>query len=62
MPEKKKWIDMEKGIRYLREYAVVEMLHSPTFIPDEPEEEHDPGRVRRTPNVWHIFRKTAPER
>ena len=33
MPQKKKWTSMEKGIHYLREYAVVEMLHSPTFIP-----------------------------
>jgi len=62
MPEKKKWTDMKKGICYLREYAVVEMLHSPTFIPDEPDQEHDPERVRCTPNMWCIFTKTAPER
>lgn len=62
MPEKKKWADMEEGICYLREYAVVEMLHSPDFIPDEPDQEHDPERVRCTPNMWRTFTKTAPER
>ena len=51
MPEKRKWIDMEKGIRYLREHTMVEMLHSPTFIPDEHDQEHDPERVRYTPNM-----------
>ena len=53
---------MEKGIHYLREYTVVEMLHSPTLLPDEPDQEHDPERVRYTPNMWHMFTKTAPER
>jgi len=62
MPEKKKWTDMKKGICYLREYAVVEMLHSPTFISDKPDQEHDPERVRCTPDMWCIFTKTAPER
>jgi len=62
MPDKKKWTDMEKGIHYLRGYTVVEMLHSPSFIPDEPDQEHDPERVRCTPNMWCIFTKTAPER
>ena len=62
MPEKKKWTSMEKGIRYLREYAVVEMSHSPTFIPDEPDQECDPERMRCTPNTWRILTKTAPER
>ena len=61
IPEKKKWTDMEKGIRYLKGYAVVEILHSPTFIPDEPDQEHDPERVRCTPNMWHMLTKTAPE-
>ena len=62
MPEKKKWADMEEGIRYLRECAVVETLHSPDFIPDEPDQEHDPERARCTPNMWRTFTKTAPER
>ena len=62
MPEKRKWTDMEKGICYLRECAVVEMIYSPDFIPDEPDQEHDPERVRCTPNMWRTFTKTAPER
>lgn len=66
MPEgkkkKKKRTDREKDICYLRDYAVVEMLRSPIFIPDEPDQEHDPGRVRCTQSMWHIFTKTAPER
>ena len=51
MLEKRKLTDMEKGIHYLREYTVVEMLHSLTFIPDEADQEHDPERVRGTPNM-----------
>jgi len=62
MPEKKKWTDMERGICYFREYTVVEMLCSYTFIPDKPDQEHDPERVRCTPNMWRMFTKTAPER
>ena len=62
MPEKRKWTDIEKGIRYLRECAVVETLYSPTFIHDDPDQEHDPERVRCTPNMWRTFTKTAPER
>ena len=62
MSEKRKWTDTEKGIHYLREHAVVEMLHSPTFIPDEPNQKHDTERVRCTPNMWHIFTQTAPQR
>ena len=61
MTEKRKWTDMEKGIRYLREHAVVEMLYSPTVIPDEPDQEHDPENVRCAPHMWRIFTKTAPE-
>ena len=62
MPEERKWTDMEKGISYLRECAMVEMIYSPDFIPDEPDQEHDPERVRCTPNMWRTFTKTAPER
>ncbi|XP_046761077.1 uncharacterized protein LOC121108186 [Gallus gallus] len=61
MPEKRKWNDMEKGFCYLREHAVVEMLHSPTVIPDEPDQEHDHENVSCTPHMWRIFTKTAPE-
>ena len=52
---------MEKGICYLREYAVVEMLHSHAFIPDNPNQEHDPEKVRCTPNMWSKLTRTAPE-
>lgn len=62
MPEKKKWTDMEKDICYFREYTVVEMIHSPTFIPKDPDQEHDPEGVRYTPNMWCVFTRTAPER
>ena len=37
MPEKRKWTDTEKGIRYSRECAMVEIIYSPDFIPDEPD-------------------------
>ncbi|XP_021236236.1 uncharacterized protein LOC110389699 [Numida meleagris] len=62
MPEAKKWTTMEKGIQYLRECAVVEMLHDPGFIPDDPNQEHDPERIRCTPDMWHPFTRTAPEK
>ena len=61
MPEVKKWTAMEKGIHYLRECTMVEMLHDCTFIPD-PNQEHDLERVRCTPSLWHMFTRTAPER
>ena len=41
---------------------MVEMICSPDFILDEPDQEHDPERVRCTPNMWCIFTKTAAER
>ena len=44
----KKWTTMEKGIHYLRQFSVVEILRDPTFIPDDPHQEHDPERVRCT--------------
>ena len=46
----------------MREHAVVEVLHSPTFTTDEPDQEHHPENVRCTPHTWRIFTKTAPER
>lgn len=48
MVEIKKWTTMEKGICYLREFSMVEMLHDPMFIPDDPQKEHDPERGRYT--------------
>ena len=41
---------------------MVEVLHSPTFTTDEPDQEHHPENVRCTPHTWRIFTKTAPER
>ena len=35
-PEKKKWTDIEKGIQFLRESALVEMLYSPQFNRNDP--------------------------
>lgn len=62
MPEIKKWTAMEKDIHYLTEYAVVETLPDRAFVPDNPNQEHDPERARCTPNTWRIFTRTAPER
>lgn len=34
--EVNKWTTIEKGIHYLKELAMVEMLYDPTFILDDP--------------------------
>lgn len=47
-PETKKWNTPEKGIQYLRETAVVEMLYDCMFLPNNPCQDHDPARVRST--------------
>ena len=62
MPEKKKWTATKKGSHYFREWAMVEMLHDTTFIPDNPNQEHGPERVRYIPNMWRKFTRTAPEK
>ena len=61
-PVMKKWDTIEKGIQYLREIAVVEMLYDPNFVPNNPCQEHDPERVRMTPGIWWKLRRTASER
>jgi len=61
-PEMKKWNTIEKGIQYLTEIAVVEMLYYPVFVPNDPRQDHDPERVRGTPDIWQKFTRTAPER
>jgi len=40
----RKWNTVEKGIQYLRETAVVEMLYDPTFVPNNPCQDRDPER------------------
>ncbi|XP_072186301.1 uncharacterized protein [Excalfactoria chinensis] len=59
-PEEKKWTDIETGIRYLRERAVVEMLYSPNFRHDDPNQLHDPETVRVSRLMWRAFTRTAP--
>ena len=49
-PVMKKWDTIEKGMQYLREIAVVEMLYDPNFAPSDPCQNHDPERVRTTMN------------
>lgn len=61
MPELKKWTTMEKGIHYLRECTVVEMLYDPMFVPDDPHIKHDRERVRCTSSMWQRFTRTVQE-
>jgi len=42
----KNWTTTEKGIQYLRETAVVEMLYDPMFVPNNLHQDWDPERVR----------------
>lgn len=58
----KKWNTIEKGIQYLRETAMVEMLYDPIFVPNDPSQHHDPERVRSMPDIWQKLTRTAPER
>ncbi|XP_072190515.1 uncharacterized protein [Excalfactoria chinensis] len=60
-PEEKKWTDIETGIRHLRERAVVEMLYSPNFRHDDPNQLHDPETVRVSRLMWRAFTRTAPK-
>lgn len=41
----KKWTTIEKGIQYLREIAVVEMLYDPMFVPNNLHQDCDPEGV-----------------
>ena len=58
----KTWDAIEKGIQYLREIAVVEMLYDPNFVPNDPHQNHDPEGVRMMPDIWQKLTRTAPER
>ena len=61
-PVMKRWDTIAKGIQYLREIAVVEMLYDPNFVPNDPRQDHDPERVRTMPDIWRNLTRTAPER
>ncbi|XP_048786349.1 uncharacterized protein LOC125686424 [Lagopus muta] len=58
----KKWDTVEKGIQYLREIGVVEMLYDPDFVPNHPQQNRDPERVRTTPEIWQKIVTTAPDK
>ncbi|XP_021239577.1 uncharacterized protein LOC110391946 [Numida meleagris] len=60
-PEMRKWHTAEKGIQYLREMAVVEMLYDPRFVPNNPCQDHDPERLRCSPDLWRKLTRTAAE-
>ena len=41
---------------------MVEMLCDPNFAPNDPRQNHDPERVRTTPDIWQKLTRAAPER
>jgi len=52
-----KWTNMEKGIQYLRELAVRELVYN------EPDDDHlptDPDEVQCTESMWRKFVRSAP--
>ena len=59
---KKTWNTIEKGIQYLREIALVEMLYDSNFALNDPRQNHDPERVRTTPEIWQKLTRAAPDR
>ena len=61
-PAMKTWDTIEKGIQYLREIALVEMLYDSNFAPNDPRQNHDPERVRTTPEIWQKLTRAAPDR
>ena len=58
----KTWDTIAKGIQYLREIALVEMLYDSNFAPNDPRQNHDPERVRTTPEIWQKLMRAAPDR
>ncbi|XP_048786416.1 uncharacterized protein LOC125686467 [Lagopus muta] len=58
----KKWDTVEKGIQYLREIVMVEMLYEPDFVPNHPHQDRDPEKVRATPEIWQKLMTTAPDK
>lgn len=59
-PGLRTWNTVEKGIQYLRGTAVVEMLFDPTFVPNDPHQDHE--IEVSTPKIWQKLTRTAPER
>ncbi|GAB0203953.1 hypothetical protein GRJ2_002860900 [Grus japonensis] len=52
-----KWTTMERGIQYLRELAVREMVY---YDPDNVQLPIDPDEVQCTRLMWRRFVKSAP--
>ena len=46
----------------MREIALVEMLYESNFVPNDPRQNHDPERVRTTPEIWQKLTRAAPDR
>ena len=61
-PVMKTWDTIEKGIQYLREIALVEMLYDSSFDPNDPFQNHGPERVRTTPDIWQKLTRAAADR
>jgi len=52
-----KWTNMERGIQYLRELAVRELVY---HEPDDDQLPTDPDEVQCTPSMWRKFVRSAP--
>jgi len=52
-----KWTNMERGIQYLRELAVRELVY---YEPDDEQVSTDPDEVHCTPSMWRKFVRSAP--
>jgi len=52
-----KWTNMERGIQYLRELAVQELVY---YDPDDEQLPTDPDEVQCTASMWRKFVRSAP--
>ncbi|GAB0189150.1 hypothetical protein GRJ2_001380300 [Grus japonensis] len=52
-----KWTTMARGIQYLRELAVQEMVY---YDPDNTQLLTDPDEVQCTQSMWRMFERNAP--
>jgi len=52
-----KWTNMERGIQYLRELTVRELVH---YEPDDDQLPTDPDEVECTAPMWRKFARSAP--